>query len=260
MSTSAEQISALIAAATDLKSYFEGVRDAIDGKVDDVLLDMSSFIAEQFQFQATWDPTEANPTNERDGVYSSLATLMSDAPRGSTVFVTLPAGQVCSLTDERVFLHHKYVIFQSDAANRATLHFPTFIKSNGNAARNRLFALYDAEVQIRDVDLMLDGLPPTATNWQTSEKSAFCCGYGHKLKARLDDCMVTGLDGACVATCANGVQVQMLVSDTAVDGNMTMIADATSGVAIVSRTNMTFANGATLNDTGTIVSGTVLAN
>ncbi|WP_456390231.1 hypothetical protein [Profundibacter sp.] len=257
MSTSAEQINELIGDYTDLKGYFEGARGSIDAKIDNLPATIRSLSA----FAATWDPDEANPDNIDGGVFSDLDALVNTAPRGSTIYVTIPSGREVLMPLERIYINSRYVRFSSsDPANRATIKFPAHINAVGNNARYRFHLVNAAEVMFQDVNLTLMPKVDPAQIWHASQSAILAATYAHKVRCRFSDCHIVGDDDGFITTCSHGILVEASLHEVTFSGAFTFAANTDDGIAIIAASNLTFAGGATLQTGGTPVTGTVLNN
>lgn len=256
MATSAEQINDLIGGYTDLKQYFEGIRAAIDGK----LADLPALVLEMGAYQATWDPNEANPTNERDGVFSDLEALINSAPRGSTVYVFVPAGAVVDFPEQRIYVNSRYVRISSDAANPATINFPAYLNELGNNARFRFHVLNAGEIAFQDINLIMAPKVDVAKSWHVSQAAIIASSYGHKVRLRMDSVHVVGTEDAFVVTGTTGCLVEASLTDVELSGTMRFLHNAEDGVALLSVDALTLTGGAVLQVGGTLVTGTILTN
>lgn len=253
---SVEQINDLIAGYTDLKAYFEGVRDQIDDK----LSDLAGLVIQMGAFAATWDPDEPNPTNVNGGVFSNLDTLLNSAPRGSTIYVDVAAGAVIDFPYQRSYIISRYVRFTSDPANPAVLNFPCYINENGNNAHNRFHMLNDGEIAFKDINLTLAGKSDPAKQWQSSQSAIIAASHGDKVRCRLDGCHVVGADDAYLLTNTTGILTEASLTNVEFSGAMRFLHNANDGVAVISTDAITLSGGAVLQTGGTLVTGDVLTN
>ncbi len=262
MATSTEQINDLIAGYTGLKNFFEGQADTWQGQVDDaagsfaaMAANLKGVVSSELYFAATIDPDDIAPTNERGGVFNTIKEAVDAAPRGAFVRLTLLSGK-SYIIPEVIACGGKFVrlLKGGDGANPAIVTTSTLLNDEN------VFRVFTSDgqsgVSIVNVNISLPTvLADISKPASLSRTSFFEYLPGGRVEMSLSGCTVTGgmaeMNMGLMSGHA-GCLAMLGLSETVLDGNFFGVAYVHRGGALIRASTVTLANGASLQDGGTL--------
>lgn len=256
MPTSAEQINALIAEATALKTFFESVRDDIETDVSAAQAqfgtlagDLRDVVGQMNYFNAVWD--EDAPENPvENGSFQTLAGLLDKAPRGSMVSITIPGGKVISIPDDFTTLKHHYTrISTASGGQPARLQFPTTVDGGGLNRVNRLSLLYGSALELVDLELEIMPKADGVAGWSPMTGAAIVAEE-QNAAVKMKGCSLIGREGSAFVNATDAI-MDLILSSVSADGDLRIIGNSADGLFRLIQKSISVTNGASLLDGGT---------
>lgn len=258
----------LIAATEAMNALTARMAGFMDGVDDDLAAhqaayaalegDLNGVVADQMYFTATVDPDEANPTNVRNGTFTTITAAIDAAPRGAYLAVTLAAGKnhvVSGMIDTNA----KKIFLKGNGADPPTVTFSAY----QNGTYNALYAFkpsIGARVYISYVDLVMGPKADQALGWSIT-KSLFMYGGGNYWDIGLNGVSFAGYDGGSILRVDAGMNADIRLNGVAVDGDALVVSATASGTATIAVSGgLTLTNGALAYDGGAVLGVNLLTN
>lgn len=256
MSTSAEQISELIASNTALKILFDTYfADLEAGKAnfDTLSGDLVAVLFDRMNYTATIDPTQ--PVDAQDnGNYHTIAAALADTPSGATVLLILPEAAVVPF-DTNIELAGRVLNFRTAnnaAGGAAELQFASFVSNN----LNRIYQFTELDSGSITFDNVNISLPDKADAGLAWSPTASCIVRTPSGRGLVDLAMnaatITGFADTSICTGQEAQLVRMALHDVTLDGPFHAMGTAANGIALISNFGVVLQNGAALADGGVI--------
>ena len=258
MSTSAEQIAALIASNTELKAQFETYFASLEGAkegFDQLSADLRGVVFSAMNYRCKIDAT-ADLDPRDDGNYHDLASAVSDAPRGSNVTVTLPPNSVLVIDQDVGLSGRKLrIVTEGGAAlGAATVLFAPFSNGSFNVVPS-VDTTRNGTLLFEDVNVAIGPKANDAQDWANtnriisrSENGLGPCTLGFK------DCTVTAPDGVGLVGGDYGQLNMVTMRNVTLDGPFSVYVNRSTGLCLISKSGVTLLNGADLHtDSGSFV-------
>jgi len=245
------------AAMNQLKARYEGFLDDADAQIaqrqgayDGLAADLTGIVESQMDYVATFDPTLSEFSLVRNGTFPTIASAINAAPAGGLVYIKLPAGGEYEL-DQSVGFDSRTVFLTKDGQGDNPVVKPIAYLSGAANYFYGFSAGLGGSIRFHYVDVALPAKIDDALPW-TSLATLVRYSHGGFSRASFFVSTITGTDGLGIMSAhLGGVAIIGLYGST-LDGDIIGVKNASTGVAIISSNVVTLANGATLNEGGTI--------
>ncbi|MCW8843025.1 MAG: hypothetical protein OQK00_06380 [Rhodobacteraceae bacterium] len=261
----------LIAATQAMNEQSDRMRTFMDGfdaeiaaraaSYDALAANLSAVADSRLFFSAVVDPSETAPSNERGGTFNSIAAAIAAAPRNSYVVLELAGGQNHNM-DVSVPVYGQYIHLKGpSAANRAILQVAAY----STGAFNSLYVFEphgNPRFRFENVDIVFpDALPDPVLPW-SSRQGLIHFEPAGVLAAAFEGCNISGgVIGAEPALVSGAYQTNnVALYSVDLDGPVRVIRGVDAGVATIQTRIVTLANGAALNEGGTLGTNLLLQN
>lgn len=223
---------------------------------------LAGVVAGEMNFHATWDPSEVNPNNNRNGTFSSLQTLLNKAPQGAHVQVNLVHGKRdYEITSAVTIKEGQVVTLMGSNANRPQItHRSNSYDASETVTYNKLaFIALGTGSSLRGVgiDFELEGKADAAAGWASSSSAFWVASHGSGIhNVGFMQCSFTGSDGVSIIKPYVGNIVGLGMYACTLDGAMYGLGTlgGGSGIGLPALYSVAFTNGAQLSVNG--VNGT----
>lgn len=197
------------------------------------------------------DPAAMDLSGGDGGNFATLQELVAAAPDSSIIYARLLAGETYLMNDSFSLIGSQLHISKTGNGDDPIINVTGVATLSGTTELNGIKCNFGAGVTISDVTInmpqgLVDNLPHSLN-----------CTFIHFLAGRttslaLQGCIVTGGAGYGLMSPHGGATAHLSMRDVTLDGGLNALVSCANGVSVISQSVVTFQNGATLTDGGTI--------
>ncbi|MBH9537903.1 hypothetical protein [Novosphingopyxis sp. YJ-S2-01] len=256
---SVEDITLAAQAMNNLREQFGGFYTAADAQIaqrrgayDALAADLRGVVAQQLNFTATWDPTAAEPTNVRGGVFTSLAALIGAAPKGALVTAYVTAGRTLHLTENITLGGRRLRLEAQGAGAKPRITVDTRITGGTNLHYYIVAGALGDGLEIVGCVLDIAGKVDAGLPWNGYDSVVAPVSNGNApmiFRGNRVDFVAT--DTAVLIDPALGSTVIFNTEYCTASGPITLVKNAASNVILSAHQALTLSNGAVKHNGGT---------
>ena len=243
--SSMEQIDDLIAGYTDLKQYYEGVRDQIDTDLENFTESVSGTIRSHMIYEALVDP-ELSESDVEARQFRSVAEVIERAAPGALVDISIPAGRTVVIDSFTDVLSMFLQFSKSGSGANPILFIEAYLHPSGNNRLRNFRVRGNPTLLFDEVDIETGPKADDGAGWSTAGSSAIVeteSAGGYVTVASRDNTVKVPDGELAFVSGRLGASAGTAMRNVTLDG-VTVLRESPGSVYLLSGDGITLENGA----------------